>query len=239
MPKVDSPARTGIERSELSDEEAEKLNLAVERGLEDTRALDTQTVVQKLLDYREEIRHAAEIAKAEFDQGFDGMSPQSGNFGIDTIHQGYFGYDSWDNLPTLVGGDTQAWLDNSVPDNLDGVGGLDGPLTIGDPAVHIILGVGSYAESPKISRVKWRLNDQPRPAFSTDFNFRNTDLRMKWLDTPVVLKPDDDVFAEVYADEDGEDAPYLFGVSFVGSKELRTLDPAEMAGTDTSNIVVE
>ena len=239
MPKVDSPARSGVERATLSEDEVNKLDLAVKRGLEDVRALDTQTVVQKLLDYRAEIKEAAEIAKAEFDQTFDGMSPQSGNFGLDTIHQGYFGWNSWDNLPTLSAGSTQTWLDNSVPDNVNGSGGVNNPLSVGEPAVHIITAIGSYAQSPKISRVRWRLNDQPRPAVSTDHVFQNTDLRMKWLDTPIVVKEDDDIYAEVYSDEDGEDAPYLFGLSFIQAKSLRELDPANMAGTDTSNIVVE
>lgn len=239
MPKIDSPGTSGPERASLSSDEKTKLNRSVERGFEDTRALDTQTVVQKATDYQEEIQFAAEVAKAEFEQSFDGMLPQSGAFGIDPIHHGYFGYDSWDNLPELTAGETQAWLDNGQPDNLNGNGGINNPLTVGDPAVHVILAVGSYAESPKISRLRWRLNDQPRPAISTSFNYRNTDLRMQWLDTPLVLKPDDDVYAEVYADQDGADAPYLFGFSFVKSKEMRDVDPADMAGTDMSNIVVE
>lgn len=239
MPKVDSPSRNGVERAQLSQEEKEKLNLAVQRGFEDTRALDTQTIVQKLLDYTEEVREAAEIAKAQFDQTFDGQSPTSGNFGIDHIHSGYFGYDSWDNIPDLTAGDTQVWLDNSVPDNLTGAGGATNPATVGDPAVHLICGIGSYAESPKISRMNWRLNDQPRPSVTTEQNFRNTDLRVKWLDTPIVLKADDDVFAELYADQSGSDAPYLVGFSFVRSKDMRTLDPEQMAGADPSNIVRE
>lgn len=239
MPKVDSPARNGIERAELSEEEKSKLNLAVSRGLEDTRALDTQTVVQKLLDYTEEIREAAEIAKAQYDQSFDGLAPTSGSFGLDTIHSGYFGYDSWDNLPELTAGETQVWLDNSVPDNLDGVGGVEGPASVGEKAVHLVCGVGSYAESPKISRMNWRLNDQPRPSITTEQFFRNTDLRVKWLDTPIVLKEDDDVYAEVYADQGGMDAPYLVGLSFLKSKPMRILDPVQMAGTDSNNIVSE
>ncbi len=239
MPKVDSPSRNGVERAELSVDEKEKLNLAVARGFEDTRSLDTQTVVQKLTDYDEEIRETAEIAKAQFDQTFDGTAPTSGNFGIDHIHSGYFGWDSWDNLPSLASGETQTWLDNSVPDNLDGVGGVDGPLTVGEPAVHLICGIGSYAESPKVTRVNWRLNDQPRPSISTEQNFRNTDLRVKWLDTPVVLKEQDDIYAQVYSDQGGEDALYPVGFSFVRSKDMRQLDPATMAGSDTSNIVVE
>jgi len=239
MPKVDSPSRNGVERAELSEDEADKLNLALSRGFEDTRSLDTQVIVQKLLDYSAEIQEAAEIAKAQFDQTFDGQAPTSGNFGIDQIHAGYFGYDSWDNLPDVTAGAVQTWLDNSVPDNLGGTGGIDGPLTVGDPAVHVICGIGTYAQSPKVSRVRWRLNDQPRPSISTEQNFRNTDLRIKWLDTAIVLKADDDVFAELLADQDGSEAPYLVGFSFVRSKDMRELDPAEMAGSDSSNIVRE
>ena len=239
MPKVDSPSRNGVERATLSQDEKDKLNLAVSRGFEDTRSLDTQVIVQKLLDYSEEIREAAEIAKAQFDQTFDGQSPTSGNFGVDHIHAGYFGYDSWDNLPDVSAGQVQAWLDNSVPDNLDGVGGIEGPATVGEPAVHIICGVGTRAESPKITRLNWRLNDQPRPSVTTEDSFRNTDLRIKWLDTPIVIKKDDDIFAQVYADQSGAEAPYLVGFSFVRSKDMRTLDPAEMAGTESSDIVRE
>jgi len=239
MPKVDSPSRNGVERAQLSDEEKRKLNLAVSRGFEDTRSLDTQVIVQKLMDYKEELREAAEIAKAQFDQTFDGQAPTSGNFGVDQIHAGYFGYDSWDNVPDVTAGNTQTWLDNSVPDNLGGSGGVDSPLTIGDPAVHIICGIGTYAQSPKVTRLRWRLNDQPRPSISTEQNFRNTDLRIKWLDTPIVIKSDDDVYAELYADQDGSEAPYLVGFSFVRSKDMRELDPANMAGTDPSNIVRE
>ena len=239
MPKVDTPARNGVERAQLSEEEKEKLNLAVSRGLEDTRSLDTQTVVQKLMDYTEEIGEAAQIAKAQFDQNFDGLAPTSGSFGLDFIHSGYFGYNTWDSLPTLSANSTQTWLDNSVPDNLTGSGGVNNPLTVGEKAVHLITAVGTYAENPKISRINWRLNDQPRPSITTEPAFRGTDLRLRWLDTPIVLKDADDVYAEVYSDQDGQDAPYLFGISYLNSKEMRTLDPVQMAGTDDSNIVVE
>lgn len=239
MAKVDNPSDTSSERAQLSTDEESKLDLALKRGFEDTRALDTQTVLQKMLDYRDEIVHAAEVAKAEFDRRFDGSTPQSGNFGIDIINHGYFGYDAWDNIPELTAGETAEWLDNATPDNLDGDGGRDHPLTIGDPAVHLILGVGSYAESPKVSRLRMRLNDQPRPAMSTAQAFRNTDLRVAWFDTPILLQPDDDVFAEVYADADGNDALYPVGVSYLKSKEYRILDPEDMAGTDNDYIVRE
>lgn len=239
MPKVEAPGQSGLEMDQLSESEVETLNLAVSRGFEDTRTLDTQTFVQKLLDYKDEIRQAAEVAKAQFDAEFDGMMPQSGKFGIDLIHPGYFGYYDWDNIPTLSADSTQTWIDNSVPDTMSGSGGVNNPATVGENAVHLICGVGTYAKSPKITRLNWRLNDQPRPAINVDYNWRETDMRIKWLDTPVVLKEDDDVFAQVYANEDGADAPFLVGPSFLESKEMRILDADSMQGTGSSNIIVE
>lgn len=246
MPQVDSPAQNGVERATLSDSEEDILELSVQRGFEDTRELDTQVKVQKLLDYSEELLESAEIAKAQLDRTFDGMSPSSGNFGVDEIHSGYFGWNSWHNLPEFEEDDddgieepVQDWIDNSAPDNLDGSGGVDGPATIGDNAVHLICGVGSFSDDPVISRINWRLNDQPRPAINTEYAFKETDLQIKWLDTPVVLKDSDDIYAQVYADEPGKDAPYLVGFSFLEHKDMRYLEPEQMAGESDSNIVVE
>lgn len=246
MPAIDSPAQNGVERATLSDSEEDLLKLAVQRGFEDTRELDTQVKVQKLLDYSEELFESAEIAKAQLDRTFDGMSPSSGNFGIDEIHSGYFGWNSWYNLPEFEEGEdgyveepVQDWIDNAAPDNLDGVGGVEGPATVGENVVHLITGVGSLAEDPVISRINWRLNDQPRPAINTEYAFKETDLQIKWLDTPVVLKDSDDIYAQVYADEAGYDAPYLVGFSFIEHKDYRILDPAQMAGESDSNIIVE
>lgn len=244
MPKVDSPSQSGVERAQLSDDEKGAFELALKRGFEDTRELDTQVKIQKILDYMGEVEEAAQIAKAQFDRTFDGMTPSSGNFGIDEIHSGYFGWNSWKNLPEFsdsgdgtIAEPVQPWIDSSVPDNLEGTGGVDGPATVGEDAVHIILGVGSYADDPVITRVNWRLNDQPRPSVNTEYAFQETDLQIKWLDTPIVLKKTDDIYAQVYADEPGTDAPYLVGFTYLPHKAYRSVDPARFAGSDSDNIV--
>lgn len=239
MPKVDSPGQTGVSESPLGSGEASKLDLFFERGLEDVRELDTEVVLHKIQEYRDEITQAARVAKSEFKKDFDGFQPQSGAYGVSPIRAGYFGYDSWDNCPDAVEGDVTTWIDNATPDNLNGSGGVNGPLTVGEPVVHLLLGVGSYAQSPKAEAVRLRLNDQPRTAIETERNFRNTDLRMQFLDTPVMLKNDDDVYAEFYSSASGDEALYPIGITFIEAKDYREIDPAEMAGVDNSNIVVE
>lgn len=245
MPKAENLGDIGAKRQSLTEDEEDELRKSFQRSLEDTRALDTEVIREKLMEYWDEVMVAAEVAREELNGSFDGQSPTSGNFGIDTIHPGYFGYDDWDDMPTVTGGAVNNWIDSDSPSNLasgDG-GGFADPLGIGDPVVHIILGYGSYASDPAVSRLKEEKNDNPMPAVTTEDAFRNTDLRIKWLDTPRVLSPDDDFAVEVYgggeAGTDYEDAVYPIGLTFIEAKAYRILDPADMAGTDQSNVVVE
>lgn len=240
MPKADSPAQTGLESSPLSESEAEQLNLYTDRGLIDVRGLDTKTVRDLFQSYQEEIQQAAEVAKAEFDKGFDGESPTSGRFGVSRIRAGYFGYDTWDNCPDATSGSTTTWIDNAVPDNLGGSGGQSNPATVGDSVVHIITAIGSHEQSPKAEAVKFRLNDQPRTAAEFGYQFRETDLRYKPLTTPIIMTPDDDIFAEFYGAAGGTESLYLDGLTFIESKDYREIDPANMAGTSIEgNIIVQ
>jgi hypothetical protein len=66
---------------------------------------------------------------------------------------------------------------------------------------------------------------------------------VSWIDTPVILQPDDDYAARVYAGgengESYEDALYPVGVSFIEARSGRELDPAQMAGQSEQNIVVQ
>jgi hypothetical protein len=239
MPKVDSPGQSGLKESPLGSNETAMLEMFFERGLEDVRELDTEVILHKMQEYREEIAQTARVAKATFNKNFDGFQPQSGAFGVSPIRAGYFGYDSWDNCPDATEGEVTTWFDDAQPDNLNGSGGVNNPLSVGEPIVHVILGVGSYAQSPKAEALRFRLNDQPRTSIELERNFRNTDLRMQFLDTPILLKDDDDVFAEYYASATGNEALYPIGLSFIEAKDYREIDPANMAGTDQSNIVVE
>jgi len=239
MPKVDAPGQSGLNQANLSSDEQKKLTRYYNRGLQDVRSLDTRVVLNAIRKYQDEVMTTARVAKANYEAEFDGQQPQSGAFGVSRIRSGYFGYDSWDNCPDATEGSTTIWLDNAVPDNLSGSGGNTNPLTVGEPATHLIVGIGSNEQSPKAESVKFRLNDQPRTAIQTGYEFRNTDTRIKLLETPILLREDDDVFAEFYGDADGAESLYPVGLTFIQAKDQRELDPANMAGTDSDNIVVE
>lgn len=246
MPTLNSTAQSGMERAELAQREKDRLNKAFQKSLEDTRSLDTETLVEKVQEYRDEIETAAEVAKVKLDGELGGSDPESGDFGLDYIHPGYFGYDDWDNIPDLTGGEANDWLDSHTPTHLaSGAGGdsFTDPLGIGEPAVHIILGVGSYAPSSATTRVKFELNDQPQTAINTENAFRQTDLRVKWLDNAILLRPDDNVAARVFAGGQAgqtySESLYPVGLSFIEARKMRHLDPVNMAGAEMSNIVVE
>lgn len=251
MAKVNSPSESGLAEAPLGDSEKEQLALYYERGLEDVRALDTEATLYKFREYQAEIEKAARVAKAQFAKGFDGSQPQSGNFGVSQIRPGYFGYDTWDNTPDAQVGTAVDWIDAGTPDNLSGTAGVDNPATVGEDAVHIILGVGSFTgtadidftnstttrELPKAEAVKFRFNDQPQTAVETWHAFRNTDIKQQWFDTPTILTEDDDIYAEFIGGEAGAESLYLIGLSFVESKPMRQIVPADMAGSNSDNIV--
>jgi len=246
MPKVSTRSSVDAKTENLSSDEADKLQDSLQRSLEDTRVEDTEVLREKITEYVGEIMLAAEVARADLSGSFDGQSPSSGNFGIDLIHPGYLGYDDWDTMPDVTGGSTFDWLDDNTPDNLNaggGAGGFSDPLKVGDPAVHIILGFGSYASDPVTSRVKEQKNDNPCPAVNTEDMFRNTDLRIKWKDTPVILQPSDTYAVRGYAGgETGTnyaEALYPVGLTFLEADKYRLLDPLDMAGTSDNDVLIE
>jgi len=244
MPKAESVNDVGAKTQDLSDREEDRLLTSFERSIEDLRSENTEAIREKLFEYYDEILLAAQVAREELNGEFDGQAPSSGNFGLSMGHPGYFGYDSWGDMPDVTGGNSFDWLDDDTPTNLNsGNSGFANPLRIGDNAVHIVLGFGSYAPNPVTSRIKEQKNDNPVPAVTTEDVFRNTDLRMKFKDTPTILQPDDTYAARGFAGgEIGStysEALYPITVSYLEAKAMRILDPSDMAGTDTSNIVVE
>jgi len=114
MAQVDTPNDIAPDRENLGGEEQRKLELAFERGLEDTRTLDTETVREKFQEYQEEIQQGAMIARAQFDQQFGGLNPSEGRFALSRISSGFFGYDSWENVGSLSGGGINDWIDDDT-----------------------------------------------------------------------------------------------------------------------------
>lgn len=254
MPTVDIPDEVQTSRNPLSGAEVEprdgtemrRFNRVFERGLEDTHTKDTEVIVEKLQEYRSELMVAAEIAKAQFEQPFGGLNPERGQFAVSRTRSGYFGYDSWEgNLTGMTAGSVVDWIDDFNPDNLSGSDPGDSfgsPLKVGENAVHAILGFGTYNGSPKISTVTDRVNEEPRTTVSTKWEWINTDLSIKWLDRVRILPEDSLYEAKVYPDVDGDDDPFIVGVSYVESRDSEIADPANMTDDSTAtsdNIVAQ
>lgn len=244
MPTVDTPAEVDTAQEQLSQKESRLLQSSLERGLEDTRSEATEVLVEKVREYMDEIQVAASIARSQFDQKFGGLNPKSGRFAVSRPRAGYFGYDSWEgNLNSLTSGSTSTWLNDGAPDNLGGTDTTFGnPLKVGEEAVHIIFGVGTYSPSPKISAFEFELNEEPRSTVNVKYEWTRTDTGIKWLDRPMVLPENALVEAQVYADNDGADAPYPVGLSFIESRASQILDPSNMTDDSQStqdNIVAQ
>lgn len=243
MASVDTPNEIAPDREELDQNERDRLQLSFERGLEDTRALDTETVREKYEEYNAEIIQAAQIARAQFDQKFGGLNPAEGRFALSRITSGYFGYDSWENVGSLNSGELNDWIDDDTPDQLSsGNSGLAHPLKIGEEAVHVILGVGTYHDSPKTASIKYEINEGPRPALRTKYEWTETDIQVKWLDRAIIL-PENSLFAaQLYADNGGNDFPFLVGATFLEHRASQIADPADMTDDTQStqdNIVAQ
>lgn len=243
MASTDTPDDVSVDRQPLSGSEEKRLQLTFDRGLTDTRSLDTKVVSEKLNEYQDEINSAAQIARAQFEQKFGGLNPSSGRFSISRIHSGYFGYDSWEDVPTFAGGTLNAWIDDETPTNLNsGSSGLENPLKVGSQAVHVIMGIGTYHDSPKTTAVEYEINESPRAAVKTKYEFTRTDIQIKWLDRAIIL-PENALFAaQAYADNDGDDFPFFVGVTFLKNRAAQDADPAEMTDDSQStsdNIVAQ
>jgi len=229
-------AEEEVETETLKGSEESTLNQVFARQFEDTRTEGSNTLVNKLREYQDEVGFAAQIAKAQFNQNLGGGSTTAGQFAVSQIDSAYFGYNDWDNAPDAPADGTQDWIDSDTPDNLTGTVGE--PIIIGEDAVHVVCGVGTYEDSPKEDKFKFHVNREPKTVDRVEDAWRGTDLQIKWFDTPYIWYEDTEVRAELYSPVAGSSSPYLVGVSFVEGKAARRLSPGTYTGTQTANTIV-
>lgn len=227
-----------IDTESLANNEQSVLDMAFQRSLEDTRALDTETIVEKFREYRNEIEFAASVAKAQMDQQIGGQITTPNKVAVTKIEPEYFGYDDWDNVPDASADTTSIWLDSDVPDNVTGSGGE--PAIVGDEAVHLILGMGTYSENEHARSFLYQLDRNLKTAVKAEDAFRNTDLMIQWMDQPFLLYEDREVYGEFYSAFAGDTAFRPVGVSFIDGKKARNVDPDTFTGTQVAgNVLVE
>lgn len=236
MAKIETQSEYDLTGVSLKSSEKEQLDAFFEGYFEFYERDNTR---KDILDrFRPHILTACKIAKDEFNAQFNGESPDSG-FGMSLTKPGYFGWDTWDNMGSSLSSGANDLIDAGTSDNLSGSTGSDNPMTIGDPAFHLILGYGSYAQSPKLTSFYKEIRKEPGTNVDVEGHFRNSEVRLRTLNFPYLLAPGDKFYLEGWTEAGGDDIPYLFGISFLKYDKLQIMDPANMSGTAKDNIAVQ
>lgn len=212
-------------RKALTSKEEKKFARSFERQL--LTPFKEGTVAQYFNMYRGEIQLACEVAKAQFNQSFDGERPAGGRFGMQVLDSFHFSGDDWDEqLSGMTTGESNDWIDQAY----GALGGsASSALKIEESLVAIIMGVGTYSQNPGIAGVKMYIDGAPKTRLNTQFEFRHSDAKLKLLDTPIILNYPKTFRTEVFPNVETDNA-YLFGVAFLTEDMMRKIDPANVTG---------
>ncbi|MDD5511355.1 MAG: hypothetical protein PHI12_11200 [Dehalococcoidales bacterium] len=234
----------GVGARELVPAENEKVALTINRILK--YSYPQREVRDLFEDHLGEIVAAACVAKEQMNgQNIDGEMPEPGKIGGPIpIRAGYLGLgDDWTDIIGITGGTpyfTPGEADNWIHSGTTLLGGSAGnAVKIGKNAVHLVLGIGSLHEAPKLEAVKFEYNAAERPALYTGWSFEHPrGVALKELEKPLMLVHGDTLkaqifFSSAYANTVTQivDYPQLIGVSFIKEAQLRLLDPADLDGT--------
>jgi hypothetical protein len=193
-----------------------------------------------------EILAGAMVAKKQMDAQVQGEQPGSNKVGGPlVIRAGWLGIgDDWeDGGASIATGTEQNWI-HSGTSLLGGTAG--NPIKIGENAVHVIIGIGSYHPSPKIEAVKFKINGNEFPIIVTKFpQLSPGSLRIKELDNAYIWAKDTEVLGTVFVSaihgSTVTDIPYLLGASYIKEPQLKKIDPYYLCGTasyrDTEKVV--
>lgn len=197
-------------------------------------AFPEREIVDVFKRHEDEILMAAMISKEQMDAEVDGEIPSSGRVGGPLqIRAAYLGIgDDWEDVGAITTGSPQNWIHSGTTL----MGGTPGnAIKIGENAVHIVLGIGTFHPSPKVESVQFTIDGKQRPIYATGNVNKVADMKIKEFDTSLVLKKDTTVLGKVMAStafgSTVNDYPYILGVSFIKERQLRLHDPADIPGT--------
>lgn len=199
-------------------------------------------------------RHEAEallggmIAKAQMEAEVDNEQPASNKIGGPVaIRASYFGIgDDWEDLNGIYAGAQNSWStgtpQNWIHSGTTLMGGTAGnAIRIGESAVHVVYGLETTHDSPRIESIQFTIDGKQKPILKTFWVQRvlpGIDVPVKELDNAYIFKRDTTVLAQLFISRGfgapmsyQTDFPRLLGVSFVKEPALRLLDPATLPGT--------
>jgi hypothetical protein len=193
-------------------------------------------------------RHEAEallgamIAKEQMDAEIDDEQPASNKVGgplpIEASHLGIG--DDWEDLNSIYTAAQNAWT-TGAPQNWIHSGTLlmrgviGNAIRIGKNAVHVVFGIESTHDSPRIEAFQFTIDGKQKPKLTTFWQPRTlpgAPHAVKELDNAYIFKSDTTVLAMLMISGAfgapsalQTDFPRLVGVSYIKEPALRLLDP--------------
>jgi hypothetical protein len=181
-----------------------------------------------------ELLLGAMVAKKQMSAEIDGEMPGSGKVGGPlVIRAGFLGIgDDWEDASPFTTGSPQNWIHSGTTL----LGGTSGnPIRIGENAVFSIVAIGSYHPSPKLESVKFTMDGKEKPVIITGFAQKKSDLKIKELDSAIILKENTTILGQVFFSaafgSSVIDYPYLIGAAYIKEPQLRVHDPYSLVGT--------
>lgn len=198
-------------------------------------------------------RHQAEallgamVAKEQMDAEIDDEQPASNKIGgplpIEASHLGIG--DDWEDLNSIYNGVQNAWTTGAPQPWIHSatllMGGLaPNAIRIGMNAVHVVFGIESTHDSPRIEAFQFIIDGKQKPKLTTFWQPRTlpgAPHAVKELDNAYVFKRDTTVLALLMISGAfgapsalQTDFPRLVGVSYIKEPALRLLDPVTGVG---------
>lgn len=234
----------GVTVKTLTNAELRKFGLSFERQF--VKQYPERMIQDILQRHMGEILLGAMAAKEQMNANIDGELPDAGKIGGPLpIRACWLGIgDDWEDIVGITNANvayfTPGAVDHWIHSGTTQLAGTNGnPIRIGENAVHVVVGIGSYHPSPKIESVKFEIDGKEKPVLIMKWaQLSPFGMRIKELDRGFIWEEDTTILADILISNhtpelitQAVDFPYLFGASFIIEHELRVHDCGDPAVT--------
>lgn len=250
LQKLQIDARTlasdlGVTTRDLTDKELIRFGRSFERQF--ITVYPEREVVDIYMRHKAEALLGAMVAKDQMNAEIDDEQPASNKIGgPNPIEAAHFGIgDDWEDLNSIYAAAQNAWTtgapQNWIHSGSTLMGGTAGnAIRIGMNAVHVVFGIESTHDSPRIQASQFTIDGKQKPKLTTFWQPRTlpgAPHAVKEFDNAFVFKKDSTVLATIFISGAfgapsalQTDFPRLVGVSYIKEPALRLLDPVTGVG---------
>lgn len=235
----------GVVTRDLTDTELTRFGRSYERQF--ITVYPDRQVVDIYIRHKAEALLGAMIAKDQMNAEIDDEQPASNKIGgpnpIEAMHLGIG--DDWEDLNSIYNAAQNAWTTGAVQAWIHSgsllMGGVAGnAIRIGGNAVHVVFGIETTHDSPRIEAVQFVIDGKQKPKLTTFWQPRTlpgAPHAVKELDNAFIFKKDTTVLAGLFISGAfgapsalQTDFPRLVGVSYIKEPTLRLVDPVTGVG---------